>query len=92
MEIELMQQLLAIITLALGGALLIYLYDAYRVLKQQSLLLLIYGLFMLIFGIVLTDITTLFTLESFWMFWSALFSRFLVIIGICTIIYSVLRS
>ncbi|MBN2733544.1 MAG: hypothetical protein JXQ82_01635 [Methanomicrobiaceae archaeon] len=92
MEIEMMQQLLAIFTLALGGALIVYLYDANRILKQRSLILLMYGLFVLIIGLVLPDITSLFTSDIFWVFWSALFSRLLAIIGICAIIYSVLRG
>jgi hypothetical protein len=92
MEIEMMQQILAIITLGLGAALIVYLYDAYKVVKQKSLLLLMYGLFVLIIGIVLPDITSLFAADVFWIFWSALFSRLLVIIGICAIIYSIVRG
>lgn len=92
MDIETMQQLLAIITLGLGAALIVYLYDAYKIVKQRSLLLLMYGLFVLVIGIVLPDITSLFASELFWVFWSALFSRLLVIIGICVIIYSIVRG
>ncbi|MBP2132230.1 DNA integrity scanning protein DisA with diadenylate cyclase activity [Methanomicrobium sp. W14] len=92
MEIELMERVLAIITLALGGALIVYLYDAYKIVKQKSLLILMYGLFVLIIGIVLPDITPLFTADEFWIFWSALFSRLLVIIGICAMIFSIVRG
>jgi hypothetical protein len=92
MEIEILNQILALITLILGAALIIYLYDAYKAVKQQSLLLLMYGLFMLVIGIILTDVTTLLAKDLFWIFWSEIFSRLLVIIGICTMIYSILRG
>ncbi|WOF16315.1 hypothetical protein F1737_06095 [Methanoplanus sp. FWC-SCC4] len=97
MEIDpiLMNQVLsviAIITLGLGAALIVYLYDAYRHVKEESLLLLIYGLFVLVVGIVLTDLTSIFTSDLFWIFWSELFSRLLVIIGIIVIIYSILKE
>ncbi|MDD3407721.1 MAG: hypothetical protein PHP13_06525 [Methanomicrobium sp.] len=92
MDIEIMQQILAIITLGLGAALIVYLYDAYKVVKQRSILLLIYGLFVLVIGIVLPDIASLLTDNLFWIFWSSLFARLLEIIGMCSIIYSVVRG
>jgi hypothetical protein len=92
MDIEVLQHILAIITLGLGAALIIYIFDAYKTLKQKSLLLLIYGLFILIIGVVLPDITGILAADIFWQFWSALFSRLLVIIGICVIIYSIVRG
>ncbi len=92
MEIEVLQIALAVITLVLGLALIIYLYQGYRVVKQRSLLLLMYGLFVLIIGIVLPDISSVLDPEMFWYFWSSIFSRLLVIIGMCTMIYSVMRE
>lgn len=92
MNIELLNQLLALITLALGGAFIVYMYGAYKLVKQQSILLMMYGIFMIIIGIVLTDIVTLFTETATALFWSEIISRFIAIFGICLIIYSVARS
>jgi len=92
MDISLLNNFLAIITLALGGALIVYIYDAYRLVKQQSILLLMYGVFTIIIGIVLPDIVGLLSQNLFIIFWSQIFSRCLAIIGICVIIYSILRG
>jgi len=92
MDISVLNSFLAIITLALGGALIVYMYEAYKLVKQQSILLLMYGVFTLIIGIVLPDIIALFFQDLFAIFWSEIFSRCLAIIGICVIIYSILRG
>lgn len=92
MDISVLNGCLAIITLALGGALIIYLYEAYKLVKQQSILLLMYGVFMIIIGIVLPDIVGLFFQETFAWFWTEIFARCLAIIGVCVIIYSILRG
>lgn len=92
MDISVLNSFLAIITLALGGALIVYLYEAYKLVKQQSILLLMYGVFTIIIGIVLPDIVGLFSQNIFVLFWSEIFSRCLAIIGVCVIIYSILRG
>jgi hypothetical protein len=92
MEIEVLQITLAAITLILGVALIVYLYQGYRVVKNRSFLLLIYGLFVLTIGIVLPDISSILDPEMFWYFWSSIFSRLLVIIGMCTMIFSIMRG
>ena len=92
MDISVLNSFLAIITLALGGALIVYMYEAYKLVKQQSILLLMYGVFTIIIGIVLPDIVGLFFQNTFALFWAEIFSRFLAIIGICVIIYSILRG
>ncbi len=92
MDISVLNSFLAIITLALGGALIVYMYEAYKLVKQQSILLLMYGVFTLIIGIVLPDIIALFFQDLLTIFWSEIFSRCLAIIGICVIIYSILRG
>ncbi|MBP5474982.1 MAG: hypothetical protein J6X83_01815 [Methanomicrobium sp.] len=92
MEIEVLQIALATITLILGVALIVYLYQGYRVVKNRSFLLLIYGLFVLTIGIVLPDISSILDPEMFWFFWSSIFSRVLVFIGMCTMIFSIMRG
>lgn len=92
MDINVLNQFLAIITLALGGAFIVYMYDAYKLVKQESILLLMYGVFTIIIGIVLPDIVSLFYQNLFALFWAEIFSRLLAIIGICVIIYSILRG
>lgn len=92
MDISVLNGCLAVITLVLGAALIIYMYGAYKLIKQQSILLLMYGVFTIIIGIVLPDIVGLFFQESFAWFWAEIFSRCLAIIGICVIIYSILRG
>ena len=92
MDISVLNSFLAIITLALGGALIVYMYEAYKLGKHPSILLLMYGVFTLIIGIVLPDIIALFFQNLFAIFWAEVFSRCLAIIGICVIIYSILRG
>lgn len=92
MEIEVLQIVLATVTLILGLALIVYIYQGYRVVKTRSILLLMYGLFVLIIGIVLPDISAILDPEMFWYFWTSIFSRLLVIIGMCTMIFSIMRG
>ncbi|NMA88328.1 MAG: hypothetical protein GX965_04060, partial [Methanoculleus bourgensis] len=51
MQIEIMQQMLAVVTLLMGALLIAIIFNAYRIVRQQTLLLFIYGLFTLIVGI-----------------------------------------
>jgi CDP-diglyceride synthetase len=92
MDISVLNSFLAIITLALGGALIVYMYEAYKLVRQKSILLLIYGVFTIIIGIALPDIVSIFFQNPFALFWAEIFSRFLAIIGICVIIFSILRG
>ncbi len=92
MEIELIQQVLATVALLMGGLLILIIYNAYRIVRQQTLLLFIYGLFTLIVGIAFADIVSIFTPDPFTILWSAVFSRLVVIIGLGVMTYGVLRG
>jgi hypothetical protein len=88
----LIQQILALITLILGGALIIFIYDAYRMVKQPTLLYFTAGLFVLVVGIVLPDIATIANPGGILAYWSAVISRILAIIGIGVMNFAVLRG
>ncbi len=88
----LIQQILALITLILGGALIIFIYDAYRMVKQPTLLYFTAGLFVLVVGIVLPDIATIVNPAGIFAYWSAVISRILAIIGIGVMNFAVLRG
>lgn len=87
------QQVLAIITLILGGALIIFIYDAYKVIKQPSLLYFTIGLFALVIGIVLPDLILMANpADISIVYWGEVASRILEILGIGVMISSVLRG
>ncbi len=88
----LIQQVLALITLILGGALIIFIYDAYRMVRQPTLLYFTAGLFVLVIGIVLPDIAAIADPAETLTYWSAVISRILAIIGIGVMIFAVLRG
>ena len=92
MQIETMQQMLAIVTLLLGALLIGVIYNAYRIVRQPTLLLFIYGLFTLVVGITFADLVSIFTPEDFIIAWSAVFSRIVVILGLCVMAYGILRG
>ncbi|MCK8519624.1 hypothetical protein [Methanoculleus sp. 7T] len=92
MQIEIVQQMLAIVTLLLGALLIAIIFNAYRIVKQPTLLLFIYGLFTLIVGITFPDLVSIFTPDDFVILWSAVFSRIVVILGLCVMAYGVLRG
>ena len=92
MEFETIQQMLAIVALLMGGLLIVIIFNAYRIVKQQTLLYFTYGLFTLIVGIAFADIVSIFTPDTFTILWSAVFSRVVVIIGLCVMTYGVLRG
>ena len=92
MQIEIMQQMLAVVTLLMGALLIAIIFNAYRIVRQQSLLLFIYGLFTLIVGITFADLVSIFTPDEFIIIWSAVFSRIVVILGLCVMAYGVLRG
>ncbi|CVK32546.1 hypothetical protein [Methanoculleus bourgensis] len=92
MQIEIMQQMLAVVTLLMGALLIAIIFNAYRIVRQQTLLLFIYGLFTLIVGITFADLVSIFTPDAFIVLWSAVFSRIVVILGLCVMAYGVLRG
>ena len=88
---NLIQPMLAIITLVLGGALIIFIYDAYRQVRQRSLLEFTVGLFILVIAIVFPDVVGILIADSALAFWAAVISRIGEILGIGIMIYAVLR-
>jgi hypothetical protein len=87
------QQILAIITLILGGALIIFIYDAYKVIKQPSLFYFTIGLFTLVIGIVIPDLILMAKPPDISIvYWGEVVSRILEILGIGVMISSVLRG
>ncbi|MDT8358669.1 MAG: hypothetical protein RQ758_09235 [Methanomicrobiaceae archaeon] len=87
----LIQPMLAIITLILGGALIIFIYDAYRVVRQPSLLEFTVGLFILVIAIVFPDVIGILAADSALSYWGTVISRIGEILGIGVMIYAVLR-
>jgi CDP-diglyceride synthetase len=91
-QVEMIQQIFAIVTLLLGVLLIGIIYNAYRIVKQPTLLLFIYGLFTLVVGITFADLVSIFTLDEFIVAWSRVFSHVVVIIGLCVMAYGILRG
>ena len=92
MEVETIQQMLAIVTLLLGALLIGIIFNAYRIVRQPTLLLFIYGLFTLVVGITFADLVSIFTPDAFIVAWSAIFSRIVVILGLCVMAYGIMRG
>jgi FtsH-binding integral membrane protein len=92
MEVETIQQMLAIVTLLLGALLIGIIFNAYRIVRQPTLLLFIYGLFTLVVGITFADIVSVFTPDGFIIAWSAVFSHIVVILGLCVMAYGIMRG
>ena len=92
MQIEVVQQMFAVVTLLMGAVIIALISNAYRIVRQQTLLLFIYGLFTLIVGITFADLVSIFTPDEFIIIWSAVFSRIVVILGLCVMAYGVLRG
>lgn len=88
----LIQQILSVITLILGGALIIFIYDAYKVIKQPTLLFFTIGLFTLVIGIVLPDLILMVQPEIAVVYWGEVASRIMEIIGIGVMNFAVLRG
>lgn len=86
------QQILSVITLILGGALIIFIYDAYKVIRQPTLLFFTIGLFTLVIGIVLPDLIQMAGPEISVVYWGEVASRILEIIGIGVMNFAVLRG
>ena len=86
------QQILALVTLILGGALIIFIYDAYKLIKQPTLLYFTIGLFTLVIGIILPDLIQMFGPELSAIYWGEVSSRILEIIGIGVMNFAVLRG
>ncbi len=83
---------LSFITLILGGALIIFIYDAYRIVKQKSLLAFTVGLFILVLALVAPDILTVLNLTQQTQFWGIVTARLCQIAGIGVMIHAVLRG
>ena len=92
LQIETIQQMLAIVTLLLGALLIGVIFNAYRIVRQPTLLLFIYGLFTLVVGITFADLVSVFTPDEFTIAWSAIFSRVVVILGLCVMAYGIMRG
>ncbi|MFA7562237.1 MAG: hypothetical protein WCY70_02235 [Methanoculleus sp.] len=92
MEIETIQQMLAIVTLFLGALLIGIIFNAYRIVRQPTLLIFIYGLFTLVVGITFADLVSIFTPDAFAVAWSAIFSRVVVLLGLCVMAYGIMRG
>lgn len=92
LQIETIQQMLAIVTLLLGALLIGVIFNAYRIVRQPTLLLFIYGLFTLVVGITFADLVSVFTPDAFIIAWSSVFSRIVVILGLCVMAYGILRG
>ncbi|WFN35305.1 hypothetical protein L1S32_04070 [Methanogenium sp. S4BF] len=88
----LIQQILSVITLILGAALIIFIYDAYKVIRQPTLLFFTIGLFTLVIGIVLPDLILMAGPEISVVYWGEVASRILEIIGIGVMNFAVLRG
>lgn len=82
MQIEVVQQMFAVVTLLMGALIIAIISNAYRIVRQQTLLLFIYGFFILIIGITFADLVSIFTLDEFITIWSTIFSRIMVILGL----------
>ena len=91
-QYELIQPILAFITLLLGGALIIIIYDAYRIVKQKTLLFFTVGLFILVVGIVVPDVIIIADPSAISAYWASVVSRILEIVGIGVMIFSILRG
>jgi len=91
MDPELIPRMLAIMTLMMGGALIIILYDAYRLVRQETLLTFMFGLFALIIGISIVDMTEIFFPDAVGL-WASVTSRIVMIGGICTMMYAILKG
>ncbi|KLK87974.1 hypothetical protein SZ63_08280 [Methanoculleus sediminis] len=92
LQIETIQQMLAIVTLLLGVLLIGIIFNAYRIVKQPTLLLFIYGLFTLVVGITFADLVSVFTPDEFIIAWSAIFSHIVVVLGLCVMAYGIMRG
>lgn len=91
MQYELVHLLLAFITLMLGGALIIFIYDAYRLSRDSTLLHFTVGLFLLVIGLVVPDLIAP-PSPALAAGIGVVVSRIMEIIGIGVMIVSVLRG
>lgn len=92
MQVEIMQQMLAVVTVLTGALLIAIIYNGYRIVRQQTLLIFIYGLFTLVVGITFADLVSIFMPDGLIILWSAVFSRIMVILGLCVMAYGVMRG
>jgi hypothetical protein len=90
--IEQINGILSASALMLGGALIIFIYAAYRETKQKSLLLLAFGLFILIIGSVIPSFLLLIVPGKIDLPLALTISLGIQIPGILVMMYSALRG
>ncbi len=91
MAFELLHGLLAIITLLMGAVLNVLVYLSYKRVKDRTLLLFNLGLFLLVIGIVFSDIVAIVQGETAISYWSIVIARLFQIAGIGCMITGVVR-
>ncbi|MCP1714620.1 hypothetical protein J2T58_000460 [Methanocalculus alkaliphilus] len=91
MAFEMLYGILAIITLIMGAALIVLMYLSYKRVKDKTLLLFNLGLFLLVIGIVFSDIVAMISGEGVISYWSIVTARLLQIAGIGCMITGVFR-
>ncbi len=91
MAFELLYGLLAIITLLMGAALNVLVYLSYKQVKDRTLLLFNLGLFLLVIGIVFSDIVAMIQGDTVLSYWSIVIARLFQIAGIGCMITGVVR-
>lgn len=90
--IEQINGILSASALMLGGALIIFIYEAYRETGQKSLLLLAFGLFILIIGSVIPSFLLLIVPGKIDLLVALTISLCIQIPGILVMMYSALRG
>ena len=88
---EVIYGVLAVITLLLGAVLTILIYIAYTRVKERTLLYFNLGLFILVIGLVFTDLANFAGVSENIIFWTAVIARILEITGIGVMIIAVIR-
>ena len=88
---ELIYGILAVITLLLGAVLTVLIYIAYTRVKERTLLYFNLGLFILVIGLIFTDLSNFAGVSDKIVFWTAVCSRILEITGIGIMIIAVIR-
>ncbi len=88
---EITQQIFAIATLIMGLLVIGVIFNAYRIVRQRTLLIFAYGLFTLVVGITFADLVSIFASDEL-IVWSGTFSRIVAFIGLCVMAHGVLRG
>lgn len=91
MAFELLHGVLAIITLLMGATLNVLVYLSYKQVKDRTLLFFNLGLFLLVIGIVFSDMVVMVQGETVLSYWSIVIARLFQIAGIGCMITGVVR-